>query len=159
MKNTFRKLGGAAIIGLVMITLASRAEETKAGATNKTAAASTNAAPVEAAIPRSVFVIPTSLAEGRDPFFPHRTGFIVAAATGPGKPTATIPGDLVVKGISGTADRRFCLINDVNFGVGDELDVKTNSGKVRVLCLAIHEDTVTISVGGVRQELKFRTRF
>ena len=56
----------AALLGL---TFTARAAQTPPAAADK-AKATTNAAPAELELPKSVFIIPTNYAEGKDPFFP-----------------------------------------------------------------------------------------
>ena len=78
--------------------------------------------------PKSVFVIPSKPAEGRDPFFPDsiRPYEEVVAENNVNAPTAT---DLVVKTILvNQHGQAFAIINDQTFGVGDEGDVITSRG-------------------------------
>lgn len=134
------------------------------GKTNKAAAASTSVtnapakqAPIE--IPTSHFVIPTTTAEGRNPFFPDS---LTVAQPNPAISTniaAKLPiTTLDLKGISGMGNRRFALINNRTFEVGEEADVPIGSTrqKVHVHCITIGEDSVTIEVDGERRELKLR---
>ncbi|MCX6911505.1 MAG: hypothetical protein NT167_00295, partial [Verrucomicrobia bacterium] len=59
----------AALLGLTFTT---RAAQTPPAAGDK-AKATTNAAPAALELPKSVFIIPTNYAEGKDPFFPLST--------------------------------------------------------------------------------------
>jgi hypothetical protein len=63
---------------------------------------------------------------------------------------------LTVKGFSGTPGHRFVIINNHTFGVGDEGDVITPSGRVHVRCTEVHSDYVAIEVNGQRRELHLR---
>jgi len=56
--------------------------------------------------------------------------------------------NLVVRTISGTASRRFALINSETFSVGDSALLKLGDNKVRVQCLEIGEKSVTVRIGG-----------
>ena len=56
----------AALLGLTFTTRAAQTPPT-AGDKAKT---TTNAAPAALELPKSVFIIPTNSAEGKDPFFP-----------------------------------------------------------------------------------------
>jgi len=101
----------------------------------------------------STFTIPSSLQEGRDPFFPRSTRFI-------SKPVLTAPalGPVVLecKGISGTSKRPLAIINNRTFAVGDEQDVNTAQGKVRVLCLEIDGMKVKVRAQGRISDLLYR---
>ena len=121
-------------------------------------AAVTNAAPATIAIPLSVFVIPTSSAEGRDPFFPNSTHFI-APVLAPKTTNApvVIQVELSLKGISGPADHRLAIINNKTFQAGEEGEVTASGGKVRIRCLEIKEDAVEVQVGSERRELRLRS--
>ena len=59
----------AALLGL---TFTARAAQTPPAAAGQ-AKATTNAAPAALELPKSVFIIPTTSAEGKDPFFPLST--------------------------------------------------------------------------------------
>ncbi len=115
----------------------------------------TNALWVESKIPQSVFVIPSSLQEGRDPFFPDSTRVLGQVKTDH-KPTNTDVGALVLNGLSGTTERRLAMINGRTFGEGEEADVLTPMGRVKVQCLEIKTDSVVIKVGGQKVELHLR---
>ena len=56
--------------------------------------------------------------------------------------------DLVLKGISGTKDRRFALLNNQTLAVGDTAVVKLEDGSVKVRCLEIRERSVLVAVDG-----------
>jgi hypothetical protein len=107
-------------------------------------------------VPESVFLIPSNRSEGRDPFFPHSTrplsGAVVAKATAP-----VAPINLELKALFGTPDRRMAMINNRNFEIGEEQEIPTPGGRVRVRCLEIHEDSVVIEASGVRRILRLRT--
>ena len=101
----------------------------------------------------SVFEIPSSLKEGHDPFFPNSTRFIKRAPTP--KPVEG-PVVLEFKGVSGTADRPLAIINNRTFAVGEEQDVTTANGKVKVMCLEIDGLKVKVRAQGTTQELLLR---
>ncbi len=110
--------------------------------------------------PQSVFVIPKKPAEGKDPFFPSATR--VYASETPEKPTnPVVPvGDLSLKGISGTAAEPLAIINTTTFTTGEENDVITSAGRMRIRCVAINmgNGTVLVQAGGERRELRLQTR-
>lgn len=98
----------------------------------------------------SVFVIPASFREGRDPFFPESTRMLEAQAVAT---KTTEISALTVKGFSGTPGHRFVIINNHTFGIGDEGDVLTPTGRVHIRCTEIHADLVTIEINGQKRDL------
>jgi len=56
--------------------------------------------------------------------------------------------DLVLKGISGTKDRRFALLNNQTLAAGDTAVVKLEDGSLKVRCLEIRERSVLVAVDG-----------
>ena len=131
------------------------------------AAPSTNA-PVAAAtttnvvpeIPRSVFLASSPTQELRDPFFPSTARVPVAAVATRTNAPANVAVDLTLKAIFGTPARPFATINSATFGIGEERDVVTPTGRVRLRCVEIRtkDETVIVEVGGDRRELRFPRR-
>jgi len=126
------------------------------GASQHTTNSTAKPAPIE--IPVSQFVIPTAVADGRNPFFPESTQMIknpVVNTNTPGKPVAVA---LVLQGISGTGGaKRYALINGRTFEAGEEGYVTVGRSKVHVHCISIREDGVTVETDGSnRQDLKMR---
>jgi hypothetical protein len=115
---------------------------------------STNANRID--VPPSVFVIPTTVTQGRDPFFPLSTRIAAKAQQKNTDPVKPVIVTLTLKGISRTDTQMFALINDKTFATGEERDVQVGTGKVRVHCIEIREDSVTVEANGSRQELKLR---
>ncbi len=129
-----------------------------AAKTNATAEAA-GAVLASAAIPQSVFELPKTPQEGRDPFFPGSTRpYGTLAATATNAPAAQVT-QLALKALAGTAERRFATINNRVFEIGEEGEVTTPGGRVRLRCLEIRESSVLIEVGGVRQQLRMRPGF
>jgi len=130
--------------------------------TNATARPSITSPAMPAAfeIPRSVFVVPHSPSEGRDPFFPHTSRLSGARATETktvtNRPPAVI--ELTLKGISGTRERPLAIINTTTFGMGDESDVIAGTRRVRIRCVEINADTgtVIVQIGNERRELRLK---
>lgn len=105
------------------------------------------------AVPRSVFVIPASPKEGRDPFFPASLRpyeHVQATQT-----RVVEISSLVLKGISGPPNNRLAIINNRTFAIGDEQDLVTAQGRIRVRCVEINNNSVVIESRGQRQELKY----
>ena len=100
---------------------------------------------------RSVFILPTSPAQGRDPFFPKSNRPYEAAMTATNMPVEVT--SLVVKGVSGSSDRRLVIINNHTFATGDIADVITDQGRIRVHCVEIKPRSVIIEVRGQYHEL------
>jgi thiol-disulfide isomerase/thioredoxin len=56
--------------------------------------------------------------------------------------------DFVLKGISGTKDRRLALVNNQTLGAGDVAGVKVDGKVVRVRCVEIRERSVVLAIEG-----------
>jgi hypothetical protein len=106
-------------------------------------------------VPQSVFADDADA--GRDPFFP-RSGRRVASrptpafAPSPQNPVPTHFSQFKLMGISGTASRRIALINNRTFEAGEEAEIKTLDGKVRIRCLEVKENSVVVLVGGSQRK-------
>jgi len=110
----------------------------------------------ETEMPRSVFIIPTNPKEGRDPFFPNSARL---SATRPVKIVpASVEVPLVLNGLSGTPQHPLAIINFQTFAAGEEHDVNSPSGRIRVRCVEIKGQTVVVEVAGERRELHFESR-
>jgi hypothetical protein len=70
------------------------------------------------------------------------------------------PTNLVLKGLSGSATRRFALINDGTFLANEQGKVRLGDSNVVVRCLQIRNDSVVIQVAGESepQTLKLNAR-
>jgi hypothetical protein len=66
----------------------------------------------------------------------------------PYAPPPPPPSKLLFRGVSGTKQRRFALINDQTFMVNDEAKVKVADKSVLVKCLEIRNDSVVVRVDG-----------
>ena len=106
--------------------------------------------------PKSAFIDDVKV--GKDPFFPNptrRSGKIrVATIPNDGltqTPSKNYSDQIKLKGILGSAIRPLVLINNHTFAVGEQAEVKTSEGKVRVRCLEIRERSVIVTLGGDTQ--------
>jgi hypothetical protein len=102
---------------------------------------------------QSVFIMPSSPSEGRDPFFPNSMRpyeEVVAKHRQPVDLTS-----LQIKGFSEIAGQRYVIINNHTFAAGDEGDVITPDGRVHIKCLSVGEDTVMVESGGSQHLLKY----
>jgi hypothetical protein len=111
---------------------------------------------VASAIPQSNFVQPKKQADGRDPFFPKSVRVYGVDATPTVKTNPTPTAELALKGISGTPEQPLAIINTTTFSKGEENDVATRAGKIRIRCVEINMSagTVLIQVGGQSRELR-----
>lgn len=112
-------------------------------------AKSTNQPPQEV---RSVFVMPNSPKEGRDPFFPDATSLYQTVAQTPERPHTNLADSLKLVGILGSS---FANINGVTFAIGETAEVKTSAGpvSVRLLQIKTQDESVVIEANGQRREL------
>ncbi len=108
------------------------------------------------AVPRSVFIQPASPSQGCDPFFPTSVRPYVTSVVTNG-PTADLT-SIYIKGISGDPDHRLVIINDVTFAVGDEAEVFSTQGRIRIRCLMISDDSAVIEAAGQRQVLHYKSK-
>ncbi len=63
------------------------------------------------------------------------------------------PETLTLKGISGSGNRRFALINNQTFSVSETARVRMGTNVLNVTCLEIQDQSVIIEADGIRQEL------
>jgi hypothetical protein len=104
--------------------------------------------------PQSVFVIPNSPSEGRDPFFPGSTR--VFNNNPQSQPRGPSLAELSLKSIMGTPPRVFAIINNHTFAAGDEGDITIKSGqRLHVLCVDINPKagTATVEANGMSEVL------
>ena len=99
---------------------------------------------------QSVFNLPASPQEGRDPFFPESTRALEIPQANAHSVEIS---SLKVPGISGTPGRLFAIINNHTFGVGEEGDVKTAAGIVHLHCLEIQSSSVVVEINGQTHRL------
>ena len=107
------------------------------------------AAPAKPVAARSMFVMPTSPREGRDPFFPESTRPYEEAQP---KTPGSIK-NLAVKGISYEHGRPMVIINNHTFAVGDEGEVLTTGGRAHLRLVEIRKTAVVVEINGSRREL------
>jgi len=104
---------------------------------------------------QSVFVLPSSPKEGRDPFYPEstRTLQITPAAVHAVEITS-----LRVPGITGEPGHLLAIINNHTFAVGDVGDVMTPAGRVTVRCLEIQADHVVVEINGQPHRINLESK-
>jgi hypothetical protein len=143
-------------LGLIAVaqTLPAGAAPAKAPASASTTPATLATAGSEAENPRSVFTLPASPKEGRNPFFPQS----IAPVPANPKPTETDFGAtaFVLNGIT-SPPKRTAMINGRTFETGEESEIKLPSGsRILVKCVEIRDDSAVILVAGQRRELRLR---
>jgi len=106
--------------------------------------------------PRSVFNPPSVPKEGCDPFFPTSVR-PYASAVITNAPTADFS-SLLIQGISGTPDHRLAIINKVTFAAGDEAEVFSSQGRIRIRCIVVTDNSAVIEAAGQRQILYYKPR-
>ena len=107
-------------------------------------------APAKPVPARSVFSMPASARDGRDPFFPESTRPYEESVTA--KNTLDTSA-LVVKGLSVTHGHAMVIINNHTFAVGDEGDVLTAGKRVHIRLAEIRGAVVVVEVNGSKREL------
>jgi hypothetical protein len=150
MKLRFQFIAGSSIAALMWlgaVAVYSAPPEKKAGADAQLTGSN--------AIPQSVFTVPTTPKEGRDPFFPNARYLY----GGPIVKTRPLPGAdlLVLNGISGSADHKLAMINGRTVAEGEEAEVSTASGRVKLRCVEIKGESAVVEVSGERKELHLRS--
>jgi hypothetical protein len=146
----------AAFLSLAFACLATQA---RTNAPAKASPTATNTAPVQVEIPKSVFAIPTTPQEGKDPFFPRSMRLFSSIVVKTNLPPTPPSVELRLNGISGTADRRLVIINNRTFETNEEGEVSTKTGHARIRCLEIKPDSVVVQVGDEQRVLHFRPGF
>jgi len=117
------------------------------------AATAGSAVPADPAFPKAVFDL--TVKGIKDPFFPHSLRqAIVTPTTAP----AISPSAFVLKGFSGPLDQRLAIINNRTLAAGEDAEVTTVAGKVKIHCLAIKENSVLIRVEKQPDPIELRLR-
>jgi|SRR5579872_892764 len=114
-----------------------------APATPSPASEGTNSTPAKLVISQSIFDLATKPV--KDPFFPlsTRTPFPVVVVTNNAAP-AISAASFTLRGLSGQQNERLALINNRTIAVGEDAEVATPSGKIKIRCLEIKESSVVI---------------
>lgn len=113
------------------------------------------AVPAKPVAARSVFAMPASVRDGRDPFFPESARPYEDAVASKRTVDSTA---FSVKGLSVEHGHSMVIINNHTFAVGDEGDVMTATGRVHIRLAEIRTGVVVIEVNGSRRELSVGTK-
>jgi hypothetical protein len=151
--------GNPLLLPALMLCLAfpCLAAQTKSKSPTGAALAPAKALPAQPEVTKSVFIIPATPQEGKDPFFPRSArlyGSVVVKTSG--QSTAPLTVDLKLNGISGTVDHRLAIINNRTFEANEEGTVSTRSGRVPIRCLEIQPDSVRVLFNGQERTLRLR---
>lgn len=106
----------------------------------------------EVPIPRSEFI--NDPKQGKDPFFPRSTRRAMLVA--PAKQGTVDSSALVLRGFSGPANRRLAIINNLTFEKGEEGEVTTSYGRMRIRCEEIKDESVVVTFGEPPRRLELR---
>jgi hypothetical protein len=149
---------GAFAILLLCTTVASPNAQPQS--TNaKSSATATNGSLKDAVVPKSVFLMPKDKEQGVDPFFPKSrypyVGPVVPIIVPTNVPEPVrVEVDLKLKAISGLPEHRLALINNHTFEAGEEGEIITNKGRMRIRCLEVRQDSAIVQVGNEHRELR-----
>ena len=144
--NSHRQIQFALLLGCLVVW--SQTGALQAAATNAVPAVTNAPATINTNDFKSVFD-----SKGRDPFFPNSSRqSIEPSESGEGQPTIV----LVVKGFSGFGRHRMAIINDHTFAVGDEGEVLTAGGRIRIRCVEIHDDVAVVTIGNASEKIELR---
>jgi len=140
-----------AFVGLATLACGGDTKPASGSASNNVAVA----AVPEIEIPQSIFIIPSSPREGRNPFFPLSTAATPPPTT---RPTATV--DVAMLSLNGLTSppRRTAIINGYTFEPGEEHEVRIpGGGREPIKCIEIKDDSATVLIRGQRRELRLRS--
>jgi hypothetical protein len=149
----------AAILGFAAAASAAQTQTNTPAKPPAPLPAATNAAPPKPEIPKSVFIIPTTPQQGKDPFYPTSMRLFASVTVTPATPQPAFSAvELQLKALSGPPDHRLAIINNHTFEAGEEGEVGTNAGqgRARIRCLQIKEDSVLVQIGGEQRVLRLR---
>ena len=109
-------------------------------ASAKTNAPATNSAPAELPVPPAVFDL--AMTPTKDPFFPLSTRHPSPLVTNE-VPTFSAS-NFKLGGLSGSSKVRLALINNRTLAEGEKAEITTPSGKIKIRCVEIKENSVVI---------------
>ena len=136
------------VVGSVLLSIKSVAAP-GARTPAATPAAAAAAAPQETQQFKSVFVDRPNF--GRDPFFPKsdRRGSVQDIVV---EPVANF-NNIVLKGISGSAEKRLAILNNKTFAAGEDGELRIGGHPTKIKIVEVREKSVVISINGVTREL------
>ena len=151
MRNCAKNICLIPLLTLLPGIAAGRADEKPAAHTKPTAVVAS--ADPSTPVPQSVFVIPATPKDGRNPFFSRLKSEAPVVAQ---KATAIETVTFVLNGIT-SPPKRTAMINGRTFEVGETGEVKFPNGmRISIRCLEIRDDAAIILVADQRRELRMR---
>ena len=111
------------------------------------------AAPAKVVPAHSVFVMPSSSRDGRDPFYPESQRPYEEAVVQVAKPHTVDVASFTITGHSVENGHEMVIINKHTFAVGDEGEVMTSAGRVHVRLVEIHGNVAVVEANGGRREI------
>jgi hypothetical protein len=105
-------------------------------------------------VPRSVFNLPANPKQGRDPFFPSSFRPYESDVVPSANATSDLS-SLAIQGVSGAPPHQLVIINNVTFAAGDDAEVRTPEGRIRIHCVGINGTSAVIEVNGHIQTLHY----
>lgn len=109
--------------------------------------------PPEPEIPQAIFVVTNKSL--KDPFFPKSTRIKTVTTNA----APTISSSLfVLNGLSGSAEARLAMINGRTVAVGEDAEVPTTLGKMKIHCVEIKESSAVIRIPGIPDPIELRFR-
>ncbi|MDB6017267.1 MAG: hypothetical protein JWR19_1756 [Pedosphaera sp.] len=114
----------------------------------------TNAPALELAIPQAVFDVTNSPV--KDPFFPlsARQAVVQSNTNAPAFSAASF----FLKALSGPINQRLALINNRTVAVGEDAEVTTTSGKIKIHCVDIKDASAVIKAAGQVDPIELHLR-
>lgn len=106
------------------------------------------------AVPKSVYAVPASEADGHDPFYPASDRLRRSSNSKPSNTPKAPSLTLVYNGLSGTADHQLAIINGRTLAEGEETELVLPTGRVKIRCVEIKGETVIVEAFGERRELR-----
>jgi hypothetical protein len=146
----------ATLLCLALSSQTARAQSNPRAGSPGASVGSANSPAVESPPTQSIFVMPTAPREGKDPFFPRSTRPYTTRVIVTNQTAMPVIADLRLDGISGTPEHRLAIINYKTFDTGEDGDVNTNAGRMRIRCIEIGADSAIIQIGGERRVLHLR---
>jgi hypothetical protein len=149
MIANFSKNGRYVLLSLLFSTAMPLLAETQPALENKTASATNDTTE----IPQSVFVIPSSPKEGRNPFFPKS---VIEAPVQKIKPEQLDSSSIILNGIT-SPPKQTAMINGKTFEPGESGEVRfPNGSRISIQCIEIRTDAAIILIGTQKRELRLR---
>jgi hypothetical protein len=111
------------------------------------------AVPPEPEIPQSTFTV--SGGKVKDPFFPNSTRIkIVTTTATPLVSSSTFE----LKALTGPSEARLAIINNRTVAAGEDAEVTTSLGKIKIHCVEIRESSVIIRTALSPDPIELRFR-